>query len=44
MKEFKVTINGKVIDRVFFQPSFTKNEVRNTLINRDGYSTEIEVI
>jgi hypothetical protein len=39
----EVWLNGKHVDTVFFDPSMTDAEVRDSLIHHDGYSPDIQV-
>lgn len=43
MKAFKVTLDGKMIDMVFYQDSFTPEEVKRSLIDHDFYNPRINV-
>ena len=43
MTAFTVYLRGKEIDIVFFGPGYTKEEVRKSLIDHDGYDPEISV-
>ncbi len=43
MKSFSVYLNGKKIDRVFFNSEDTE-EVRLSLIEWDGYDPDIQVV
>jgi hypothetical protein len=43
MNAFDVYLNGKLIDTVFYAKSFTVSEVKESLINHDGYDQNIIV-
>jgi hypothetical protein len=43
MQAFDVYLNGKNIDTVFYTKGFTADEVRQSLINHDGYNLNIVV-
>ena len=43
MKAFKVTLDGKFYDMVFYQDSFTAEEVKRSLIDHDGFPSNINV-
>jgi hypothetical protein len=43
MKAYSVYLNGKYIDRVFFDDDIKKEDVRKSLINHDGYSPDINL-
>jgi len=45
MQAFNVTLNGKLIDTVFYSKGMkiTAEEVRISLINHDGYDSRIKV-
>lgn len=46
MKAFKVKLNKKEIDKVFYgdNDNITVEEVKKSLVNHDGYDPRIEVI
>jgi hypothetical protein len=46
MKAFRVLLNGREIDKVFYddKDTITADEVRLSLINHDGYDARIVVI
>lgn len=44
MKAWDVIRNGRVIDTVFYTADCDLHYVRSTLINHDGYPTDIRVI
>lgn len=41
---YNVYLNGKLIDTVFYDKSFTAEEVRDSLISHDGYNPHIRVV
>lgn len=41
---FDVVKDGKVIDTVFFASSMTCKEVKDSLVNHDGYDSDIKVV
>jgi len=43
MTAWAVFLNGKQIDTVFYLPEITAQEVREGLINHDGYDPQIVV-
>ena len=43
MKAWDIIRNGQVIDTVFFTRNLTLHEVRDRLINHDGYSVDIQL-
>lgn len=43
-KAWDVIRNGKVIDTVFYTEDCDLHYVRSTLINHDGYPTDIRVV
>lgn len=43
MKAWEVFLNDEMIDKVFFIANMEENEVRDSLINHDGYSNNIEI-
>ena len=43
MKAWDIIRNGQVIDTVFFTRNLTLHEVRDRLINHDGYDVDIQV-
>jgi hypothetical protein len=43
MIKYNVYINDRYLTSVFFEVGFTAEEVRQSLINHDGYSTSITV-
>ena len=43
MKAYKVWLNKKHIDTVFWVENSDKEEVKHSLINHDGYDPSIEV-
>ena len=43
MKAYKVWLQGKHIDTVFWVDNSDKEEVKHSLINHDGYDPGIEV-
>ncbi len=43
MKAYDVSLNGKLIDTVFWDNDSCVDEVRRSLINHDGYNPSIEV-
>lgn len=42
-KSWDIIRNGKVIDTVFYNAEMTQHEVRQSLIDHDGFSTDIIV-
>jgi hypothetical protein len=44
MKAYGVLLNGKEIDRVYYDPSISKDEIRRSLINHDRYNPGIKII
>lgn len=40
---WNVSLNGRRIDKVFYSPDMTADEVRRSLINHDGYDSGIKV-
>lgn len=44
MASFKVLLNGEEIDTVFFNPGCDVDYVRKSLIEHDGYPSDIDVI
>jgi hypothetical protein len=44
MASFKVLLNGEEIDTVFFQNGCDIDYVKSSLINHDGYPSDIDVI
>ncbi len=43
MKAYKVWLNNKHIDTVFWVDNSDKEEVKRSLINHDGYDPDIQV-
>lgn len=43
MKAWDIIRNGQVIDTVFYIRTMTLHEVRDSLINHDGYDVDIQV-
>ncbi len=43
MQAFNVYLNGNLIDTVYFAKGMSPEQVKRSLVNRDGYSSEIEV-
>ena len=43
MQAFDVYLKSKLIDTVYYQDSFTKDDVRISLITHDNYDTNIRV-
>jgi len=43
MNAFNVSLNGKWIDTVFYNDGITKEEVKESLINHDGFDHNIKV-
>lgn len=43
MKAFKITLNGKFYDMVFYNDNSTSEEVKKSLIDHDGYPSNINV-
>lgn len=43
MTEFKVYLRGKYIDSVFYTGKVTSKDVKESLINHDGYDSKINV-
>jgi hypothetical protein len=43
MKAWDIIQNDQVIDTVFFTRNLTQHDVRDRLINHDGYSVDIQV-
>lgn len=41
--KFLVFLNNELIDEVYYDANCTERYVRNTLINHDGYDSEIIV-
>jgi len=39
-----VSLNGEVVDTVWFDPTMTADEVRKSLIEHDGYNNHISVV
>ena len=44
MKKFNVYLKSKLIDTVFYIDSYSKEEVKQSLINHDGYNPDIRVV
>lgn len=44
MKKFLVFLNDVIIEEVFYDSSFSAEEVRRSLITHDGYDSNIRVI
>ena len=44
MAGFKVLLNGEEIDTVFFNKGCDEEYVKSSLINHDGYPSDIDVI
>jgi len=44
MAGFKVLLNGEEIDTVFFNKGCDEEYVKESLVNHDGYPSDIEVI
>ena len=44
MASFRVLLNGEEIDTVFFNKGCDVDYVRDSLINHDGYPSDIDVI
>lgn len=40
---YDVYLHGELIDTVFYQPSYSIGEIRDSLVNHDGYDPEIVV-
>lgn len=43
LNKFNVYLDGRLLDSVFYGDGFTVDEVRQALINYDGFSPAIEV-
>ena len=43
MIAFKITLNGRFYDMVFYNDGFTAEEVKKSLIDHDGYPSNINV-
>ena len=43
MESWNVYLNGKWIDTVFFSKSYSANDVKFSLVERDGYPGNIQV-
>lgn len=41
---FNVYLHGKKIDTVFYNDNFKAEEVKESLINHDGYEQDIKVV
>lgn len=44
MTPFDIYLHGEWIDRVYYNEGFTEDSVRRSLIDHDGYDSEIVVI
>ena len=44
MKAFQVFLNGKWIDTVFMDDDMTAKDVKESLVNHDGYPSKIGVV
>ena len=44
MAGFKVLLNGEEIDTVFFNAGCDVDYVKSSLVNHDGYPSDIDVI
>lgn len=40
---FEIRLNGKYFDEVFYSKNMTADEVKKSLIDHDGYPSNIEV-
>ena len=43
MKAWNIIRNGQIIDTVFYARNLTLHDVRDSLINHDGYGVDIVV-
>lgn len=43
MTAWNISLNGKLIDIVFYDNDCSKDYVKNGLINHDGYDPRIEI-
>ncbi len=45
-QKYKVYLNKKLIDAVFYADSdkVTKDEIKSSLVNHDGYSSDIKIV
>lgn len=43
MTKFNVYLGSKLIDSVWYNASYTRDEVKHSLINHDGYDYNIRV-
>lgn len=44
MKAFYVFLNGEEVDKVFYTKGHSGEDVKRSLINHDGYNSNIRVI
>ena len=43
MNAWKITLNGHMIDMVFYNDDIDKEEVKRSLIDHDGYDPRINI-
>jgi len=43
MKAWKITLNGQMVDMVFYDDDIKKEDVKKSLIDHDGYDPRINI-